>query len=48
MKMMQKDTAKSIRLLMAVEKHHIPGFLDLVFDKGMWLKPTFEKVSSKI
>jgi hypothetical protein len=26
-----------------VDIHHIPGFLDLVFSKGLWLKPTFEQ-----
>lgn len=44
MKMMQKDTPRSIRLLIDVDTHHIPGFLDLVFDRGLWLKPTFEKI----
>ena len=47
MKMMQKDTPKSVRLLIQVDTELIPGFLDLVFDNGMWLKPTFEKVSGK-
>lgn len=43
MKMMKHDTPKTIRLLMQVETQHIPGFMDLVFAGGMWLKPTFEK-----
>jgi poly(A) polymerase len=47
MKMMAKDTAASVRMLIDVDTHHIPGFLDLVFDRGLWLKPTFEKVSTK-
>jgi poly(A) polymerase len=44
-KMMQADTPGTIRLLMDVDTHHIPGFLDLVFERGMWLKPTFEHLS---
>ena len=43
MKMMTHDTAESIKLLMDVDRHHIPGFIDLVFSNGLWLKPTFEK-----
>ena len=42
-KMMKHDTPKSLRLLHIVEESFIPGFLDLVFSKGMWLKPTNEK-----
>lgn len=43
-KMMQKDTVTSLKLLHSIDSTHIPGFLDLVFDRGLWLKPTFEKV----
>ena len=43
MKMMKHDTPESIKLLMDVDRHHIPGFIDLVFNNGLWLKPTFEK-----
>jgi poly(A) polymerase len=43
MKMMAKDTPRSFRLLADVDQD-IPGFLDLIFKKGLWLKPTFEKV----
>lgn len=46
-KMMSHNTPESLRLLMDVDKHHIPGFIELVFGRGMWLKPTFEKVSAK-
>ena len=41
-KMMKHDTPQSLRLLHLVEESYIPGFLDLVFSKGMWLKPTNE------
>lgn len=43
MKMMKHDTPKTLRLLMDVDTHHIPGFIELVFGRGMWLIPTFEK-----
>jgi tRNA nucleotidyltransferase/poly(A) polymerase len=43
MKMMAKDTTRSFRLLADVDQA-IPGFLDLIFKKGLWLKPTFEKI----
>ena len=43
MKMMAKDTPRSFRLLADVDEA-IPGFLDLIFKKGLWLKPTFEKI----
>ncbi len=42
-KMMKHDTPLSLRLLHTVEESYIPGFLDLVFSKGMWLKPTNEQ-----
>jgi poly(A) polymerase len=41
-KMMKHDTIASIRLLTEVDTQLIPGFFDLVFSKGLWLKPTFE------
>ena len=41
-KMMRFDTVRSFRLLMDVDEI-IPGFLELIFKDGMWLKPTFEK-----
>lgn len=44
MKMMKHDTPETIKILTDVDKHHIPGFIDLVFSRGLWLKPTFEKI----
>lgn len=41
-KMMKHDTPKSLRLITSVEHDHIPGFLDLIFERGLWFKPTFE------
>jgi tRNA nucleotidyltransferase/poly(A) polymerase len=41
-KMMRFNTTRSFRLLMDVDSI-IPGFLELIFKDGMWLKPTFEK-----
>ena len=41
-KMMKHNTVQTIKLLHLVDSKSIPGFLDLVFDRGMWLKPTFE------
>lgn len=41
-KMMKADSVKSLNLIMTVEKQ-IPGFLDVIFGNGLWLKPTFEK-----
>jgi len=41
-KMMKHNTPETLRLLHDVDTHHIPGFIDLVFGRGLWLKPTFE------
>ena len=41
-KMMKHDTPASIKLLTEVDTLLIPGFFELVFSKGLWLKPTFE------
>lgn len=41
-KMMKHDTPASVRLLTEVDTLFIPGFFELVFSKGLWLKPTFE------
>lgn len=41
-KMMRFNTTRSFRLLMDVDEI-IPGFLELIFKDGLWLKPTFEK-----
>lgn len=43
LKMMAADTPNAFRLL-SVMDDHIPGFLEVIFDKGLWLKPTFEKI----
>lgn len=42
-KMMKHDTVATIKLLHLVESKSIPSFLDLIFDRGLWLKPTFEQ-----
>jgi poly(A) polymerase len=39
--MMKANTVKSLHLLSTVEAR-LPGFTELVFDEGLWLKPTFE------
>jgi hypothetical protein len=41
-KMMKHDTVKSLRLLHHIEEDFIPGFISMIFDRGLWLKPTFE------
>jgi poly(A) polymerase len=41
-RMMKHDTPATLRLLHLVEKQSIPGFIDMVFERGLWLKPTFE------
>jgi tRNA nucleotidyltransferase/poly(A) polymerase len=41
-KMFQSNTPRTFRLLMDIDEI-IPGFLELVFKDGMWLKPTTEK-----
>ena len=41
-KMMKHDTVETIKLLSKVDDFCIPGFMDLVFGRGLWLKPTFE------
>jgi tRNA nucleotidyltransferase/poly(A) polymerase len=42
-KMMKHDTPQALKLLVEVDATHIPGFLDLVFGRGLWMKPTFEQ-----
>ncbi len=42
LKMMAVDTPRTIRLLLDVD-NEVPGFLEIVFKEGLWLKPTFEK-----
>jgi tRNA nucleotidyltransferase/poly(A) polymerase len=41
-KMMKADTVKTLELFREIETT-IPGFTALVFGRGLWLKPTFEK-----
>jgi tRNA nucleotidyltransferase/poly(A) polymerase len=41
-KMMKQDTPMAIKIISLVDTHSIPGFIDLVFGRGLWLKPTFE------
>ena len=42
LKMMAVDTPRTIRLLIDID-NEVPGFLEVVFKEGLWLKPTFEK-----
>ena len=42
-KMMRFDTTKTLEIFREVE-YFIPGFTQLVFSRGLWLKPTFEKI----
>jgi poly(A) polymerase len=46
LKMMQKDTASTIKLLNELDEHNIPGILEMIFSRGLWLKPTFEKIKN--
>lgn len=41
-KMMKHDTVKTIKLFTKIEET-VPGFIELVFGRGLWLKPTFEQ-----
>jgi len=41
-KMMKHDTVKTLELFRIMEEI-VPGFTSLVFGRGLWLKPTFEK-----
>lgn len=41
-KMMKHDTVKTLELFREVEDL-LPGFTALIFGRGLWLKPTFEK-----
>ena len=42
LKMMKHDTVKTLKLLMDIDKDVVPGFAEIVFGRGLWLKPTFE------
>ncbi len=41
-KMMAHDTPATLRVLTRMEGQ-LPGLTELIFDRGLWLKPTFEK-----
>lgn len=41
-KALLKDTKRTLRLLYEIDEHK-PEFVDAIFDRGLWLKPTFEK-----
>jgi len=41
-KMMSHDTVKTLELFREIEDI-LPGFTKLIFSRGLWLKPTFEK-----
>jgi hypothetical protein len=41
-KMMKHDTVATMLVFSHVEDR-IPGFTNLVFGRGLWLKPTFEQ-----
>ena len=43
-KMMKFNTVATMNLLVDVDRDLIPNLLDLVFQNGMWLKPTTEKL----
>lgn len=40
-KMMKADTVKTLELFADVEQL-VPGFIEMTFSRGLWLKPTFE------
>jgi len=42
-KMMKHDTIKTMKMLVDTDREFIKGFLDVVFQKDIWLKPTTEK-----
>lgn len=42
-KMMAHNTPATLRTLARMETQ-LPGLIELIFDRGMWLKPTFEKI----
>lgn len=47
MKMMKFDTKKTMKTLIDIDSNEIPGLLDIVFSKDLWLKPTTEKKDKK-
>lgn len=42
MKMFKHDTVKTLNLMGRIEQTN-PRLIEIIFGKGMWLKPTFEK-----
>jgi len=42
-KMLKNDTKRTLKLIHDVDEHHMKGLYDVLFDNGMWIKPTFEK-----
>jgi len=42
-KMMKFDTVKTMKMLVDVDQHLIPGLLELTFKDNMWLEPTTKK-----
>jgi len=45
-KMMEHDTPATLRVLTRMEAE-LPGLIALIFDRGLWLKPTFEKKTTR-
>ena len=43
LKMMKYDTVKTLRMFANFEKYSGINLLEIIFDRGLWLKPTFEK-----
>lgn len=41
LKMMKHDTVETLKLFGTLEQR-MPGFTELIFSRGLWLKPTFE------
>lgn len=41
-KMMKHDTAKSLKLIYEINNHY-DGFIDKIFNDGLWLKPSMSK-----
>ena len=42
LKMMKHDTLKTLQILKRMESQ-LPGLTDIIFSRGLWLKPTFEQ-----